>query len=58
MGYGLEFMLHSPKYKKLFLFKRLVKDLHGLSTVTESRESLADSAFAEMDNDGDGVVTW
>ncbi|XP_023333817.1 neuronal calcium sensor 2 [Eurytemora carolleeae] len=36
---------------------RLVKDLHGLSTVSESRESIADSAFAEMDNDGDGVVT-
>ena len=35
-----------------------MKDLHGLSTVSESRESIADSAFAEMDNDGDGVVTW
>ena len=37
---------------------RLVKDLHGLSTVEGSRENLAITAFKEMDKDGDGKVTW
>jgi len=36
---------------------RLVNDLHGLSSVQESRETLADTAFKEMDKDGDGNVT-
>jgi Ca2+-binding EF-hand superfamily protein len=36
---------------------RLVKDLHGLSSVSETRQRIAESAFAEMDNDGDGIVT-